>query len=423
MFCDFAFYVGGTRENVDESRRWSGCQASAGVKVFMGSSTGDLLVDDEPTLDRVIAPISPPGRPFRGRGAAEGAHAGLRRPGDPSTHPVWRDEEAAMTATQRLVRLAERHGSASTCCTCRRRTRCRSSAAHKDMASGRSTPQHLTLAAPECYERLGTYAQMNPPIRDERHRAGAVAALASGRGRRARSDHAPHTREEKATPIPTAIGHDGRADAGAHHARPCECRPADAAALRRSDQRRAARMFGIAGKGRIAVGYDADFTVVDLKGADDHQELDPVALRLDAVRRHGRTGLASGHDRTRPARDVGRRDCGAGPRRAGQVLPRTSGRLAVLCSMKDRHDDKLIKTFVDSIDDDVGEPAHDPFARSRRLTAAPQARKDAEALYSVENAPNHRSRCARIFWAIQSCIRSRSPNAASRTMTFMKPGA
>ena len=85
-------------------------EGSAGIKVFMGSSTGDLLVDDEASLDKIIAKIS-----RRAAFHAEDedrlkARMDLREPGDPSSHPVWRDEEAALIATTRLVRLAEKHG-------------------------------------------------------------------------------------------------------------------------------------------------------------------------------------------------------------------------------------------------------------------------------------------------------------------------
>ena len=100
---------------------------------------------------------------------------------------------------------------------------------HKDWASVEVTPHHLTLVAPDCYERLGTYAQMNPPVRDERHRQAIWAGLAAGVVDVLGSDHAPHTREEKDHPYPgLALGHDRRADAGADHARPRQRRAGSA---------------------------------------------------------------------------------------------------------------------------------------------------------------------------------------------------
>ncbi len=121
----------------------------------------------------------------------------LRRPGDPSSHPVWRDEEAALMATQRLVRLAEQHGRRVHVLHVSTAEEMAFLADHKDWASVEVTPHHLTLVAPECYERLGTYAQMNPPVRDERHRQAIWAAVANGVVDVLGSDHAPHTREEK----------------------------------------------------------------------------------------------------------------------------------------------------------------------------------------------------------------------------------
>ena len=123
------------------------------------------------------------------------------------------------------------------------------------------------MAAPECYERLGTYAQMNPPIREARHREALWKAVEEGLIDVIGSDHAPHTRDGKGQDLSRhAIGHAGRADAGDDPARSCQCRAAvrwSASSI--SPAPGAARIFGIAGKGRIARGYDADFTIVDLK--------------------------------------------------------------------------------------------------------------------------------------------------------------
>src|SRR5262245_18194271 len=105
MFCDFAFYVGGTRENIAEIPALERLEAAAGIKVFMGSSTGDLLVDDEASLDRIIAALSRRAAFHAEDEARLKSRMGLRRPGDPASHPVWRDEQAALIATERLVRL------------------------------------------------------------------------------------------------------------------------------------------------------------------------------------------------------------------------------------------------------------------------------------------------------------------------------
>ncbi|HEX5957292.1 MAG TPA: dihydroorotase [Hyphomicrobiaceae bacterium] len=265
MFCDFAFYVGGTRETVDEIPALERLPGSAGIKVFMGSSTGDLLVDDEPSLDRIIACISRRAAFHAEDEARLKGRAELRRRGDPSSHPVWRDPEAALIATERLVRLAEKHGKRVHVLHVSTAQEMAFLASHKDWASVEVTPHHLTLAAPECYERLGTYAQMNPPVRGVHHRNALWIGLASGVVDVLGSDHAPHTREEKDHAYPHS--HSGMT--GVQTLVPIMLDHVNAGRLTLErfvdlTSHGPQRLFGIRGKGRIAVGYDADLTIVDL---------------------------------------------------------------------------------------------------------------------------------------------------------------
>jgi dihydroorotase len=265
MHCDFAFYVGGTRENIADIPALEKLEASAGIKVFMGASTGDLLVEDEPSLDRIIAQLSRRAAFHSEDEARLRARADVREHGNPATHPIWRDPEAAMIATRRLVGLAEKY---------RRRVHVLHISTadeikwlrdHKDWASCEVTPNHLTLVAPDCYERLGTFAQMNPPVRDETHRQGIWAGIADGTVDVLGSDHAPHTIEEKHHPYPES--HSGMT--GVQTLVPLMLDHVNAGRLSLSrlvDLTSAGvqRLFGIVGKGRIAVGYDADFTIVDM---------------------------------------------------------------------------------------------------------------------------------------------------------------
>jgi dihydroorotase len=266
MHCDFAFYVGGTRENIDDIARLEKLESAAGIKVFMGSSTGDLLVDDEASLDRIIACISRRAAFHAEDEARLKARMGERVLGDASSHPVWRDETTALIATQRLVRLAEKHGKRVHVLHISTAEEMAFLGAHKDWASVEVTPHHLTLVAPECYERLGTCAQMNPPIRDERHKAAIWQGISDGTVDVLGSDHAPHTREEKNHAYPGS--HSGMT--GVQTLVPIMLDHVNAGRLslqRFIDLTSAGpqRLFGIRGKGRIAVGYDADLTVVDLR--------------------------------------------------------------------------------------------------------------------------------------------------------------
>ena len=266
MFCDFAFYVGATRENVDDIPKLERLEASAGIKVFMGSSTGDLLVDDEATLARIISGISRRAAFHAEDEARLKERMGLRRPGLPSSHSEWRDPEAALIATTRLIGLAERYKKRVHILHVSTAEEMAFLAAHKGCASVEVTPHHLTLVAPDCYRELGTYAQMNPPVRDDRHRQALWAALASGVVDVLGSDHAPHTREEKDRAYPNS--HSGMT--GVQTLLPIMLDHVNAGRLTLSrfvDLTSAGpqRLFGIRGKGRIAVGYDADLTIVDMK--------------------------------------------------------------------------------------------------------------------------------------------------------------
>ncbi|MDX2307219.1 MAG: dihydroorotase [Hyphomicrobium sp.] len=266
MLCDFAFFVGGTRENIDDIPLLEKLEASAGIKVFMGSSTGNLLVDDDGSLDRIIARLSRRASFHAEDEARLKERMGLRVPGDPSSHPVWRDEEAALLATRRLVALAERHQRRVHVLHVSTGEEMDFLADHKEWATVEVTPHHLTLEAPDCYERLGTYAQMNPPVRDARHRQRIWQAVADGVVDVLGSDHAPHTREEKDHAYPGS--HSGMT--GVQTLVPIMLDHVNTGRLSLArfvdlTSHGPQRLFGIRGKGRIAVGYDADFTVVDLK--------------------------------------------------------------------------------------------------------------------------------------------------------------
>ena len=266
MHCDFAFFVGATHDNVDELGELELLPGAAGVKVFAGSSTGNLLVDDEETLARVLANIRRRAAFHSEDEARLNERMSLQREGDPSSHTEWRDPIAALASTERLLRLAIEAGKRIHILHVSTAVEMELLALHKDVASVEVTPQHLTLATPDAYERLGTRAQMNPPLRDRAHQDQLWWGLSQGVVDVLGSDHAPHTLEEKsgiypATPsgmpgvqtlVPVMLDH---VNAG----RLSLARFVDLTSAGPQ------RLFGIAGKGRIAVGYDADLTIVDLK--------------------------------------------------------------------------------------------------------------------------------------------------------------
>ena len=266
MYCDFAFFIGATRENVDELPELERLPGAAGVKVFIGSSTGDLLVDDEETLARILAVIGRRAAFHSEDEARLRQRASLRRDGDPASHTEWRDAEAALISTTRLLRLAEAAGKRVHVLHVSTAAEMRLLARHKDLASVEVTPQHLSLAAPEIYKKIGSKAQMNPPLRDASNQEGLWWGLREGVVDVLGSDHAPHTLEEKAQSYPASPS----GMPGVQTLVPVMLDHVNAGRLslaRLVDLTSAGpqRLFNIAGKGRIAVGYDADFTIVDLK--------------------------------------------------------------------------------------------------------------------------------------------------------------
>jgi len=266
MHCDFAFFVGATRENADDLAELERLPGAAGVKVFIGSSTGDLLVDDEQTLKRILATIRRRASFHSEDEARLKERASLRREGDPSSHSEWRDPQAALTATERLLRCATDAGKRVHVLHVSTAEEMSLLALHKHVASVEVTPQHLTLVTPEAYEQLGAKAQMNPPLRDRYHQERLWWGIERGVVDVLGSDHAPHTLEEKAKSYPeTPSGMPG-----VQTLVPLMLDHVNAGRLslaRFVDLTSAGpqRIFGIAGKGRIAVGYDADLTIVDLK--------------------------------------------------------------------------------------------------------------------------------------------------------------
>ncbi|MBO9579821.1 MAG: dihydroorotase [Sphingobium sp.] len=266
MWCDHAFYVGATGDNAEQLAELERIPGTAGVKIFMGASTGSLLVAEDEALARVLAHGRRRVAIHAEDEARMNARKDVRVEGDPSSHPVWRDDESAMLATRRIVKLA-------------REARRRIHVLHittpaeleflgqnKDIATCEVTPQHLTLAGEEAYPRLGTYAQMNPPIRSGAHRDGLWHWLNQGVPDVLGSDHAPHSRDEKAKPYPASPS--GMPGVQTLVPLLLDHVAAGRLTLQRFIDLTSAgpqRIFGLVGKGRIVPGYDADFTVVDLK--------------------------------------------------------------------------------------------------------------------------------------------------------------
>lgn len=265
MHCDFAFWVGGTHTNVEDLGMLERLPGAAGIKIFMGASTGDLLVADDEGVEAILSRA-------RRRIAVHSEdeyrlneRRDLRVEGDPASHPIWRDEVAALRSTERLVRIARKTGARIHLLHVSTAEEMDFVRSCKNRVSVEVTPQHLTFTADD-YAELGSRLQMNPPIRDRRHREALWTGLVQGVADVLGSDHAPHTLEEKSKPYPAS-------PSGMTGVQTLVPVMLDHVAKGRLTLERFVdltsagplRLFGIAGKGRIAVGYDADLTVVDLK--------------------------------------------------------------------------------------------------------------------------------------------------------------
>ncbi len=266
MWCDHAFYLGASAENADELGTLEKLPGCCGVKVFMGASTGTLLVPDDETLLKVLKSGSRRVAIHSEDQDRLQARLGKRIDGDPLSHPRWRDVETAIKSTKRLIKLAKKANRPVHVLHVTTAEEIEFLGNNKSIATVEVTPQHLSLFAPDCYQRLGTYAQMNPPIREAGHQDALWRGILEGVVDVIGSDHAPHTIEEKErdypdspsgmpgvqTLLPLMLNHfsEGRLDI--HK-------------LVALTSTTAHRIFGLKTKGALEKGKDADFTMVDLK--------------------------------------------------------------------------------------------------------------------------------------------------------------
>lgn len=266
MWCDHAFYVGATHDNAVYLPELERLPGVCGVKIFMGASTGNLLVPDDEGVEHVLRHGSRRVAIHSEDEALLREQKSLAREGDWTSHPEARSAEAALKCTERLIGIARKVARRIHVLHISTADEIPILSVNKDIATCEVTPQHLTLEAPDAYERMKGRAQMNPPVRDARHRLGLWAGLQAGLFDVVGSDHAPHTLEEKAKPYPASPS----GMPGVQTLVPILLDHVNAGRMTLQrfvdlTSHGANRVFGIAGKGRLAVGYDADFTIIDLK--------------------------------------------------------------------------------------------------------------------------------------------------------------
>ena len=265
MYCNYAFYFGATADNINELADLKNLESCCGIKLFVGSSTGNLLVANEKDIEKV----------FQNSSKVVAVHSEdeeiliknkkLIRNGDVHSHPIWRSEECAISSTRRIVRIAERYKKKAHILHVTTKQEIDFLAQHKGNITFEITPQHLTIYAPDCYDKLGTYAQMNPPLRDKSHYDRLWYGVKNNLNDTIGSDHAPHLKENKEkeypnspsgmpgvqTLMPVMLNHVNDGKLSLHQLINLVCE-------------NPVKIFGIKNKGFIKKGYDADFTIVDM---------------------------------------------------------------------------------------------------------------------------------------------------------------
>ena len=265
MHSNYAFYFGATPDNTNQLAKLKDVEGCCGVKLFAGSSTGNLLVDKEADIEKVISSCD---RIVSIHSEDEDIiklRKKFIKKGDVHSHAEWRNVEVAMSSTRRVVKIAERYNKKIHVLHVTTREEVDFLAMHKKNVSFETTPQHLTMYAPDCYDKLGTYAQMNPPLRTKEHYDRLWVAIKNNIVDVLGSDHAPHLKENKdkeypnspsgmpgvQTIFPVMLDHVNNGKLTLQQLINLMCE-------------NPCKIFGIKNKGYLKESYDADLTIADM---------------------------------------------------------------------------------------------------------------------------------------------------------------
>ena len=202
MYCNHAFYFGATAENYEILEKLKNLEGCCGIKLFAGSSTGNLLVDKEEDIEKVFKYASKVVAVHSEDEEILKLRKKLIQKGDVKTHPVWRNEEVAISSTRKIVKIAKRLNKKAHILHVTTKDEVDFLSQNKGNITFEITPQHLTMYAPDCYDKLGSYAQMNPPIRDKSHYDRLWYAIRNDYNDTIGSDHAPHLKINKEKQYP-----------------------------------------------------------------------------------------------------------------------------------------------------------------------------------------------------------------------------
>lgn len=260
---NYGFFAGATNENVEEIKAMKGI---AGVKIFMGSSTGSLLVDDKKALEKFMQAGIICALHAEDEQCIRDAQAKYADRADAAVHSLTRPPECAALAVKNALQLAKKYGTQVHICHVSTRAELDVIREFKsDKVSVEVTPHHLFLSTGD-YEEHGTVIKVNPPIRDVSDQNALWDGIQDGTVTMIGTDHAPHLMTEKQLPYaeaPSGIP-------GVQTSLPLLLSAVNQGKLTLQKvveltSYNPARRFGIKGKGVIEVGADADLVVVDLE--------------------------------------------------------------------------------------------------------------------------------------------------------------
>ena len=265
MYCNHAFYFGATAENYSTLEKLKNLTGCCGIKLFAGSSTGNLLVDKEKDIEKVFEHASKVVAVHSEDEEILKMRKKLIEKGNVKTHPVWRNEEVAMSSTRRIVKIAKRFNKKAHILHITTKEEIDFLSQNKGNITFEITPQHLTFYAPDCYDKIGTYAQMNPPIRNKTHQDRLWYAIKNNYNDTIGSDHAPHLKVNKDKPYPDSPS----GMPGVQTLLPVMLNHINNGKLKLEQLMKficenPVKIFGIKNKGYIKKDFDADLTIVDL---------------------------------------------------------------------------------------------------------------------------------------------------------------
>ena len=260
---NFGFYIGATPKNLVELKH---ARRTPGIKIFIGSSTGDLLVDDQDALERIFAETTLPiCAHCEDETTVRANQQRFATSSNVADHSRVRDHQAALIATRRAIDLAHRHEHRFHVLHVSTGAETELLSDHRGLITAEACPHHLLFNVTD-YARLDTLVQMNPSIKNADDNQRLWQALLDGHIQVIATDHAPHTLEEKNVPYPKSPSGLpavenllplilNQVNAGKCTLQQLVSWMCDAPA----------RTWDMVDKGRIAVGYDADLVLVDLQ--------------------------------------------------------------------------------------------------------------------------------------------------------------